>query len=259
MTRRGGTLLCAVTILLVIPASARADRRYFVESYTPYLAPAQTLELEVWTTALTGQGDSTGTRWQNRTEFEYAITDRLTGAFYLNFAQNAGDAGATRFDGPSVELIYALAERGRVPLDPAVYLEVRESGDELEVEPKLLLAHRHGRTVAAANLIGEIETHHAGDEKGETEKSLRVTAGATRELGAALALGIEAAYRRDLDSDAGNPSAIFAGPTLNLQTAKLQLALGWHPQVWGDPSSSNGLDLNHFPRSEVRVILGIDL
>jgi hypothetical protein len=251
-------LLLAAAVAL-IPASSLADRRYFVQSYTPFLAPAGTLELELWTNARNGQGDSTNTSWQNRAEFEYAITNRLTGAFYLNFTQSAGESSAMRFDGPSVELIYLLGERGSIPLDPAVYLEVRENGDELEIEPKLLLAHRHGRVIGVANLIGEFETHHTGDEAGEMEKSLRVTTGLSREFGSALSIGFEALYLRELEESAGNPSAIFGGPSINLQSAKLQLALGWHPQLWGDPATAGNLDLNDFARSELRLILGTDL
>src|SRR5207245_4924137 len=107
-----------------------ADRRYFLQSYTPYLVPAGTLELEMHAIARAGQGDSTNTAWENRAEFEYAIADRLTGALYLNFVQPGGESGAHRFDGPSLELIYALGGRGRLPRDPAADLEVRATGDD---------------------------------------------------------------------------------------------------------------------------------
>src|SRR5262249_26741034 len=145
------------------------------------------------------------------------------------------------------------------PMDPALYLEMRENGDELEIEPKLLLAHRRGIWVGAFNLVGEYETHHAGDEKGETEKRFRTTLGITREFGAHLAFGVEGLYERALEESEGNPSAIFAGPTINVQSAEVQVALGWQPQLWGDPTSSGGLALDHFPRSEFRLILGFDL
>ena len=258
MTQFARVACLSLVSLVLAGGVSRADRRYFVHSYTPYLAPAGTLEFEAWSNAKSGQGDSSNTAWQNRAEFEYAISDRLTGAAYFNFVQSGREA-AMRFDGPSLEFIYQLGERGRIPLDPAVYLEVRENGDELEIEPKLLLAHRHGRLLGVVNLIGEYETHHTGDEQGESEKSFRVTGGLTRELGATVALGLEAFYHRELEEGAGNPSALFAGPTINLQTTKLQLAIGWQPQLWGDPSSSGSLDLDHFPRSEFRLILGTDL
>jgi len=252
---RAAVPVCAVSVLAA--AAVHADRRYFVQSHTPYLAPAGNLELEVWANAAHGQGDSSGTAWENRAEFEYAINDRLTGSFYLNYVQS--DGGAQRFDGPSLELIYALGERGAIPLDPAVYLEARENGSELELEPKLLLAQRAGSWLAVANLIGEFETFHSGPEQGEWEKALELTTGVTHEWGTKLALGLEAKYVRELADEAGNPSALFLGPTLNLQTTKLQLALGWQPQIWGDPDTHGGRNVLDFPRSEVRVILGIGL
>jgi hypothetical protein len=246
-------LTAAVALLALLAGTARADRRYFVETYTPYIAPAGELELEVWSTALRGQGDSTATAWENRAEFEYAIADRLTGAFYLNYVQDPG--GALRFDGPSVELIYTLAERGKLPFDPALYFEVRENGDEVELEPKLLVGLRHGPIVAAANLIGEFESIHGGD----TEKALRTNFGLTREFGAKIAVGLEASYRRLFEGSDDNPSALFLGPTINLQADEVQLALGWHPQIWGDPSTAASLNLSDYSRSEFRIILGVDL
>src|SRR5207245_5178089 len=122
LTRRPSLI---VLLLLLTAGSARADRRYFVQGYTPYVAPAGNLELEVTSIAASGQGDSTGTAWRNRLEFEYGITDRLTGAVYLNFVQPAGADAPMTFDGPSLELICRLADPGRLPVDPAAYLEMR--------------------------------------------------------------------------------------------------------------------------------------
>jgi hypothetical protein len=236
---------------------AEADRKYFVQSYTPFLAPAGTLEFEAWAIAKSGQEGASGTAWRNRAEFEYAINDRLTGAAYLNYEQDGGEA--MTFEGPSLELIYLLGERGKIPLDPALYLEVLENGDVLEIEPKLLLAHRAGALVGTVNLVGEFETHHSGDESGEWEKVFQVTGGVAREFGAAFSFGLEAFYERELAEDEGNPAALLAGPSLNFQTTKFQLALGWQPQLWGDPSSDGNLGLEHFPRSEFRLIFGTDL
>jgi hypothetical protein len=257
MPRRVLPPTLVLACLSLLPTSASADRRYFVDSYTPYLAEAGERELEVWTTALSGQGDSANTAWENRAEFEYAITDRLTGAAYLNFAQTGSPEAPMHFEGPSVELIYRFGAPGQIPLDPAAYLEVRENGDELEVEPKLLLAHRRGALVAALNLIGELEFHHQGNE--ETEKSFAVTAGLSREWGPTLAVGLESVYRRRISDAPSDPTALFAGPTINLHAHEVQVSLGWHPQVWGSPASVSHLDLADFPRSEVRLILGVDL
>lgn len=253
----------AIPILLaalaLIPAAARADRRYFLQSYTPYVAPAGNLELEIFSTAASGQGDSVGTAWQNRIELEYAMTDRLTGAAYLNFVQPAGEEAAMKFDGPSLELLYALARPGRLPVDPAAYFEVRSNGTEWEMEPKLLLARRIYRLVSVTNLIGEFERHTAGEEKGETEKSLKISAGLSREIGNVFTFGVEGIYTREFTDAGPDPASLLLGPTLNLQSAKCQLTLGWHPQVSGRPADRGGLDLADFPRSEVRLLVGIDL
>src|SRR5438270_13471833 len=108
-------LACSTVLLALTLGTAHADRRYFVQSYTPYLAPAGNLELEVTSIALSGQGDSTATAWQNRIELEYGITDRLTGAAYLNFVQPPGLGAPMTFDGPSMAFIYRLAEPGALP------------------------------------------------------------------------------------------------------------------------------------------------
>lgn len=257
---RSRALLAVLLVACFFNApAAHADRRYFVQSYTPYLAPAGNLELEATSIARSGQGDTTATAWENRIEFEYGITDRLTGAAYLNFVQAPGVDAPMTFDGPSFEFIYQLAQPGRLPVDPAAYLEVRANGSEVELEPKLLLAKRVYRLVGAMNVIGEFERHDAGVEKGTTEKNLHITAGLSREIGHVVAVGIEGVYTRVFTDAGPGASRVLLGPTLNLQTPKVQVALGWHPQIAGSPASTGGLNLTDFPRSEVRLIVGVEL
>ena len=259
MSRTWARITLPVLLVSLLATAAHADRRYFVQSYTPYLAPGGNLELEAWSAARSGQGDSTATEWQNRIEFEYGISDRLTGAMYLNFVQPPGPEPATTFDGPSLELIYRLADPGRLPVDPAAYLEVRANGSEIELEPKLLVAHRVYKLVSVVNVVGEFEHHSAGDERGTTEKNLILTAGMSREIGRVLAVGVEAVYTRGFEGEGADPSSLLLGPTINLQTPKVQIALGWHPQITGHPTTSGSLNLGDFPRSELRLILGVEL
>src|SRR5690242_2386702 len=96
-------LALVVTVVLTLAAAARADRKYFVNSYTSYLAPAGTLELESWAVAAYGQGDSANTAWVQKVEFEYAISDRFTGSAYLNFQQAGVPESPVHFEGPSLE------------------------------------------------------------------------------------------------------------------------------------------------------------
>lgn len=259
MTRIWIVLSAALVILAFAASGARADRRYFVQSYTPYLGESGELELEAHSIARSGQGDSTGTAWENRIEFEYGVTDRLTGAMYLNFVQPQGADASSKFDGPSLELIYQLSEPGELFVDPAAYFEVRANGSEVEMEPKLLLGKRIHQLVTVVNLVGEFEHVHAGEDKGTTEKALGLTVGMSREIGKVFAIGLEGVYTREFQDEGPDDSRVLLGPTINLQTPKIQLALGWHPQITGNPESSGGLNLTDFPRSEVRLTLGVDL
>jgi hypothetical protein len=256
MGRRGCVWIVVILLGVGLAGVARADRRYFVQSYTPYLAPAGNLELEVSTIARSGAGDTTGTSWENRVEFEYGITDRLTGSAYLNFVQPPGVDMAMTFDGPSLEFIYRFSDPGKLLVDPAAYFEIRANGNEVEYEPKLIFGRRIYKLVTAVNVIGEFETHSNGEPTG---KNLLVTLGASREIGHVVAVGLEAVYEHDVVSDGPDATSWLFGPTINLQTARIQAALGWHPQVSGTPATSNGLNLADFPRSEVRLIIGVSL
>ena len=194
------TIWIAAAITMVgsisVPRMALADRKYFLESYTPYLAPAGATELETSLTALSGKQDpALHPEWDPRFEYETGITDRLTGSFYLNFSQVSG--GSLHFDTPSMEFIYQLAAPGVLPVDPAGYLEVSENGEEMELEPKLLLARRQGPLVAALNLIGEFEFRHNNEELladgGVLHREFKgeISAGAAWELGPQIALALE--------------------------------------------------------------------
>lgn len=259
MPHASRVLLSACLLLVLASPAARADRRYFVQSYTPWLAPAGNLELETITVARSGQGEAAATGWQNRIEFEYAMTDRFTAAAYLNFVQAPEENAASRFDGPSLEFIYQLAEPGALAVDPAAYFEVRANGSELELEPKLLFARRVYRLVGVVNVAGEFERITTGEERGETEKAVEVTAGLSRELGRMFALGVEGVYTRELLDGTPDASRWLVGPTINVQTPKIQMALGWHWQASGSPATSGSLNLADFPRSEVRFLLGVEL
>ncbi len=259
------TSFILVVLAALLPTRASADRKYFVETYTPYLAPAGELELETWLTSRSGQqGSGAQVAWDWREEFEYAVTDRLTAAAYLNFSQPPGEA--LQFKAPSLELIYRLADPGRLPGDPAIYLETTESGEELELEPKLLLAHRVRRLVSAVNLISEFEFRHNDEEllgSGAVlrkEWAWRITGGASYELTPNLAAGLEARYRAAYPNFGPREgSAFFFGPTVNLQAGKAQLALGVQRQLRGSPRTSGRLNLADFERTEVRAIIGVDL
>jgi hypothetical protein len=269
MPRNSGSSLVVAILALIVqqavfPTPASADRKYFVETYTPYLDPAGELELETWITSRSGQQGPTGqVAWDWREEIEYALTNRLMGSAYLNFTRLPGEA--LKFTSPSLELIYRLADPGRLPGDPAVYLETTESGDELELEPKFLLAHRARGLVGAINLIGEFGFRHNDEETLGNGAVLRkewaweVSGGTAYELTPKLAMGLEALYRAEYPNFGPREGAALSlGPTINLQAGKVQLGLGALRQLRGSPPTSGHLNLADFERTEVRAIFGAE-
>jgi hypothetical protein len=251
--------------LAIFHAPALADRKYFTRVYTPYLAPAGTLELETWLTSKAGKEDPTEhVTWEQRIEFEYGLTERLTTAAYLNYSQPSGEA--LHFDAPSIELIYRLADHGRIPGDPALYLETKETGEELELEPKILLGHRVDKLVLALNLVGELEYRHNDEELLPGGAVMRkkfvaqVVGGASYEFSPAVSLGFETLYEAEYPNFGARTASVFsAGPVINLQSRKVQVALGVLPQISGSPRTSGNLNLDDFERMQIRAIIGIEL
>jgi hypothetical protein len=255
----------AALTALLLPVAAHADRRYFLQTYSPFLSPAGEFEVETWLTAKVGRQDpNEGTAWVPRVEFEYAIHDRFSGAAYLNFEAPPGKD--VRFESPSIEIIYRLADEGRIAGDPAFYLETTENGKELEVESKLLLAHRLHRWIWASNLVGEFEFRHDDEEVLPSGKVLKnafageLTGGVGYELSPRIALGLESRYRSEHPNFGSQSAAVLSlGPSLNLRHGEAQLAVGVLPQIWGSPKSSGNRNLVDFEKLQVRAILGIEL
>lgn len=255
-------LLALVTIW---PSHAHADRRYFLYTYSPFVDPPGEMEIETWLTAKAGKQDpNEGTLFEPRVELEYAIHGRLGASVYLNFVKEPGRS--MDFTSPSLELIYRLADRGRIAGDPALYLEVTESGDELELEPKLLLAHRQGRLIAGANLIGEFEFRHNDEELLPDGQVLRngfaaeIAGGVAYEPNDHVSLGLETRYRSEHPNFGAQSAALFSlGPNLNLRFGEAQFGLAVLPQVWGTPATQGHRNLDDFEKTQIRAVFGIEI
>jgi len=250
---------------LSFPTASAADRRYFLETYTPYLGPAGETEVELWLTSKTGkQNPAEGATVESRAEMEFGISARSSVAAYLNLVRPPG--GPLRVHSGSLELVYRLSEREAMAIDPAAYLEITESGDELELEPKLLLAHRFGKWLAAGNLIGEFEFHHNRDELLANGEVLRngvageIAAGLTYEFDRRLALGVEALGRTEHPNFGAQSAALLAlGPDLNVRIGEAQLGVALLRQIRGLPQTLGHRNLVDFERTQLRLVLGLEL
>ncbi|MGE5177534.1 MAG: hypothetical protein ACM3PF_00425 [Bacteroidota bacterium] len=254
-----GRFLWTVLALLLLPGMAFADGRYFVETYTPYLSPAGELELESW---VTSRSVENATAWDLRQEVEYGVSSRLTAAAYLNLSQPAG--GSLQLEAPSLELIYALSKPGRIPGDPALYLETSASGDETELEPKLLLAHRTGRLMSALNLVGEFEFRHNDEELLQNGDVLqrqwawKVAGGTAYEIASKFSAGAEFRYESEYANfgpRSGN--ALSLGPVLNAEAGKAHISVGMLRRLHGE--TAHGGDPDDLERTQLRAIVGFEL
>jgi hypothetical protein len=257
--RARSVLPLVLLALVVLARPSAAEDQPFAQIYTPYLDPRGESELSLSTQASHGQAGGEGTELYHRLEFEHAFADRFSAALYLNAEQFGSFRAPLLFDGPSIEAIYRLGAPGAHPVDAAAYLEVRAKSDETELEPRFLVARRGPRGTLAVNAIGEFEFQRGAEAGGETERRLRLAFGGMRALGPAWNLGLEGWVEQSLDPGAGNPRALFAGPTVALSAGGLRWTAGWQPQLAGVPRSGRGLDLDDFPRSRLRVLVAADL
>lgn len=162
-------------------------------------------------------------RYKLQTEFEYGITDRLELGLYLQFAQAPG--ASLGFDGIKQRLRYRFAETGDWPIDVAIYGEVAELPDELELEQKVILEKDFGDLSLIANLWIEQEFARY---TGKVTPILNPTFGATYQITPTFRAGAEYWLHAALgvDDDNGQPNfnaAVhqFVGPALALVWGKL--------------------------------------
>jgi hypothetical protein len=161
-----------------------------------------------------------------------------------------------------VELIYQPVAEGRLPVDPAFYLEWGDNGTESEFETKLLLGRHFGRLLAVSNLVGVFEFRRgaAREEEGPHGFRSEVNSGLAWEFGPRFSAGLEARYVGEYEDFGARTAALVAvGPVLSVESRRAKLTLTVMPQVWGTPASTGSRNLVDFEKTQIRAILGIEL
>ncbi len=178
-------------VFLAAPA-ARADRRAFAHTYEYVTMPRGGLELEFYNTQTRPSFDSDVQKLGFQIEIEYGITDHWDVSLYQVFDQASGNVDPALNEGlhyskTKLRTRYRFAERGEWPVDVLGYFEIARpfAKDELELEPKLILARDFGKLTAAVNLIGVVELGE------ETEFIPEWAAGLTYEAAPQIKLGGE--------------------------------------------------------------------
>ena len=264
-----------LVLSLLVAATVHASERHFGYTYEPETMPAGAAEFEQWATWRAQRSDDVGqhnyNRFDLREEFEYGATDNYTVALYLNTkAENYRDP-VTRattsefsFEGLSLEHKYMVLNPAQRAVGLALYLETTYSGEEAEVEQKLIFGQHIGDWKWALNLVHATEWNFNDHE---TEGEFEVTAGLAREFGERWSLGLEARNHNEIpEYEDWENTACFVGPVVTYRRDDWYATLSILPQVWGrgtsggpDADGVGGLELEGHERINVRLIIGINL
>lgn len=258
-------------------AVASADDRRFTYTYEPELLPQGGLEFEQWVTLRT-QRTAGGevhqdnyNLWEIREELEYGVTDNYSLSLYLNFAAEhfrdvtqhpPANRSTFDFDGVSLENRYMVVNPANHAIGVTLYLEPRFSGDEAEVEEKIILGQRYGDWKWAFNLGHATEW---ADNLHSTEGEVEADLGVARDLGKGWSAGLECRNHNELpDYRIWENTALFVGPVVSYREEKWWAALSVMPQVFGanfngNPGGNSWLDLEAHERLNVRLVVSISL
>ncbi len=146
------------------------------------------------------------------TEVEFGLSDRVELGLYATLApEPAGYVAMPSLvegNGSKQRIRWRLADPGDWPVDVALYGEIAETSNELELEWKLILDRRFGPVRLLANAWFEYEFYFDG----RREWVFNPTAGLTVQATPNVSPGIEWWMRAEVRSDARDPPSFDAGP-----------------------------------------------
>jgi len=255
---------------LVVPS--HADERRFTYTYEPETLPAGAMEVENWVTLGTQRNSTVGqnhyNQWDFRQELEYGVTDRYAVSLYVNeqatsFQDPATGAYDSSFDwkGVSLENRYNVLNPADHAVGLTLYLEGTYSGEEAELEAKLILGQRHGDWKWAFNLIHATDWE---DNLSKTEGELGASFGLARDLGKHWSVGLELRNETLVpDYKEFESTAVFLGPVVSYRQEKWWAALTVMPQIygWNKDGSADGnshLELVDHEKVNVRLLVGFN-
>jgi hypothetical protein len=257
---------------LTLVSGVRADERRFTYVYEPETLPAGALEFENWVTLRTQRTKNVGQEnynaWDLRQELEYGVTDRYTVSFYLNEQSESYRDTVTKenessfeWKGFSIENRYNLLNPADHAIGLTLYLEGTYSGEEAEIEEKIIIGQRHGDWKWALNLEHATEWE---DNLSEVEGEFGASFGLSRDLGKNWSLGLEVRNQTVApDYKTLEGSAVYLGPTVAYHQERWWAALSVLPQIYGwnnggSPDDNPNLDLEHNERVHIRLLAGIN-
>ena len=271
---KSGRLLAGLLACGLCVATGLANERRFTYSYEPETMPKGAMEFEQWITLRSGRTSGGSVqqenfnRWDIREELEYGVTDNYTIGFYMNFkAESFRDGSVSpsvdqsefEFKGISLENRYMLFNPAEHKVGLTLYLEPTFSGEEAELEQKIIIGQRHGEWKWAANLIHATEWE---DNWHETEGELEATFGIARDVCKNWSVGLEVRNHYVLpEYKEWEYTSVHVGPVIGYRQEKWWATLSIMPQVWGrnyngNPDANRSLVLDGQERLNIRLLIG---
>jgi hypothetical protein len=216
--------LAVLAAAAMIPAAARADRRYYGETYNAQTAPPGGIDVELWSTLHQATKDGAERQfWRHQLELETGITSRWDVALYNVFDNVQG--GTLEYSATKVETRYRLSEYGEWFVDPVLYLEAKKewtADKPLAFEGKLILGKDIGPVNLSLNGLYEIEFIPGGGR----EHELGYAAGVSYEVAPWVRLGGEVFGNWTRSPEDGTwGSEHYAGPALSVAYSRVWLVL----------------------------------
>ena len=267
--------LAIVSIFLLGALQGRADERRFTYVYEPEVLPKGAAEFEQWITLRTQRTSDAEVKqgnynlWEIREELEYGVTDNYSLSLYFNMAAESyrdygqnppADVSHFDFKGISLENRYMVLNPANHSIGLTLYLEPRYSGDEAEIEEKIIIGQRHGDWKWAFNIGHATEW---SDNLHTVEGEVEATLGFSYDLNKNWSLGLEFRNHNELpDYSMWENTALFIGPVISYRHEKWWAAFTFMPQVFGanyngNPGGNSWLELEAHERYNMRLLIGI--
>lgn len=269
-------------------APAFADENLF-----GYVTGAETLpqgawEAYQWMTWREGKAAGDYSAQDYRTEIEHGITDKLSGALYLNYrghqidgsapVDEAGDAEypdldrGLGFQGVQGALKYNFLSPYTSPVGLSLYVEpgysrifkiTGEKQNEYSLEFKFIAQKNFldDQLIWAINLTPEFERRKFDNsDEWEDELAVEVTTGLSYRFAPNWYAGLEGRYHSEYPEYGKREHfGVFLGPTIHYGDKKWWATATWLPQVYGSPSDLVGddnLHLGEHEAQEFRIKIG---
>ena len=274
-------LIPLTLFFLAVTVSSNASEKLFTYTYEPETMPQGDTEFENWVTLGTQRDDAVGqhnyNKWETRQELEYGVTDNYSVSLYLNesyeyFSTKEVDGSTgeevtektrnSSFDGVSIENRYMVLNPATNLVGLTLYFEPRYSGEELELEEKIILGQRVGDWKWALNISHATEWF---DDFNEKEGELEFTFGLTRAVNKQWNLGVEFRNHNELpEYKEWQNTVFFVGPVVTFRQERWWITVTALAQLYGknyqdvDPDSKSNFELEGHEYLNVRCIVGID-